>query len=99
MIKIQRADTVLNVTPSAFESIFKPLCFVSVKDIKSVEPVIVEEVQKSEDEIYIEEITLKPISSWTKEELSRVVSIKNIDTSGANTVKQAKEIVKEALGI
>ena len=45
MIKIQKADTILNVTPSAFESVFKPLGFIPVKDIEPVETVI-EEVQK-----------------------------------------------------
>ena len=99
MIKIQKDDAILTVTPSAFKTIFKSMGFKVVESEKTVEPVVEQEVEKTEDEKFIDEIVIKPISSWTKEELARVVSITGIDTSNAKTVKEAKEIVKEALGI
>ena len=53
----------------------------------------------SEEDSEIEEILTKPISSWTADELRRVVKEKNIDTKSASNVKQAKAIVKKVLGI
>lgn len=102
MINIRRGDEELKVSLSAYDSIFKPMGFIPVKVIakksEKVESIPVES-EKTDDEKFIEDIVLKPISSWTKEELSKVVDIKKIDTSSATTVKQAKEIVKQALDI
>lgn len=102
MINIKRGDEELKVSLSAYNSIFKPMGFAPVK-VVTKRPEMVESVpiesEKTDDEKFIEDIVLKPISSWTKEELSRVVEIKKIDTSSATTVKQAKEIVKQALDI
>ena len=102
MINIKRGDEELKVSLSAYNSIFKPMGFTPIKVVtKKPEKVgdIPVEPEKSDDEKFIEDIVLKPISSWTKEELSRVVEIKKIDTSSATTVKQAREIVKQALDI
>lgn len=102
MINIKRGDEELKVSLSAYNSIFKPMGFTPVKVVtkrpEKVESTPVES-EKTDDEKFIEDIVLKPISSWTKEELSKVVDIKKIDTSSATTVKQAKEIVKQALDI
>lgn len=102
MINIKRGDEELKVSISAYNSIFKPMGFTPVK-VVTKKPEKVEntpiEFEKTDDEKFIEDIVLKPISSWTKEELSRVVEIKKIDTSSATTVKQAREIVKQALDI
>lgn len=102
MINIKRGDEELKVSISAYNSIFKPMGFTPIK-VVTKRPEKVEntptESEKTDDEKFIEDIVLKPISSWTKEELSRVVEIKKIDTSSATTVKQAREIVKQALDI
>lgn len=102
MINIKRGDEELKVSISAYNSIFKPMGFTPVK-VVTKRPEKVEntpiESKKTDDEKFIEDIVLKPISTWTKEELSRVVEIKKIDTSSATTVKQAREIVKQALDI
>lgn len=104
MINIKRGDEELKVSISAYNSIFKPMGFTPVKVVTKRPPETVKtdgsaESEKTDDEKFIEDIVLKPISSWTKEELSRVVEIKKIDTSSATTVKQAREIVKQALDI
>jgi hypothetical protein len=104
MINIKRGDEELKVSISAYNSIFKPMGFTPIKVVTKRPPEIVKpdgsaESEKTDDEKFIEDIVLKPISSWTKEELSRVVEIKKIDTSSATTVKQAREIVKQALDI
>lgn len=103
MINIKRGDEELKVSISAYNSIFKPMGFVHNVKVATKKPEKVEstpiESEKSDDEKFIEDIVLKPISSWTKEELGRVVEIKKIDTSSATTVKQAREIVKQALDI
>lgn len=105
MINIKRGDEELKVSISAYNSIFKPMGFTPIKVVTKRPPETVKpenisaESEKTDDEKFIEDIVLKPISSWTKEELSRVVEIKKIDTSSATTVKQAREIVKQALDI
>ena len=50
--------------------------------------------EKSEDDIFVEEILEKPISQWNKEEVKRFAAIKEIDISGTKNANEAKEIIK-----
>lgn len=67
---------------------------------EEAEEVIPEDVPRKElspEEVEVEKILTKPISTWTSDELKLVAKVKKIDTSSANTVKQARAIVKKAL--
>lgn len=50
-----------------------------------------EELQAETDKILLE----TPLSELTKDELKRVAVLKGIDTSKANSIKEAREIIKK----
>lgn len=80
------------------------------KDIKSVKPVIEEVSEVSEKEVkeperladisgdsnedWITDLIEKPVSQWTKEEVTDFVKAKNIDTSSAHKLSEVKDIIK-----
>ena len=49
---------------------------------------------KTEDELFIEAVSEKPISQWSKDEVKRFASIKGVDIAGTKNVNEAKEIIK-----
>jgi hypothetical protein len=51
--------------------------------------------EKTEDEIFVETVTKKPLASWNKEEVKRYAGIFNIDLSGTKSANDAKERIKE----
>ena len=96
MIKITNGKDIVSVSNSAFENIFKIQGYIPAEE--NINRTI-KENEKSNEEKEVEEILSKPISSWNKSEVKFVASVKNIDTSKANNVSGAKEIVRNALGI
>lgn len=54
-------------------------------------------VEKSSDDIFVEELLEKPLSQWNNEEVKEFVRIKDIDTSGAQKVSQVRSIIKTYL--
>ena len=49
---------------------------------------------KTEDELFIEAVSEKPISQWSKDEVKRFASIRGVDIAGTKNVNEAKEIIK-----
>ena len=49
------------------------------------------------DAEFVEDILEKPLSQWTPDELKKFAEIKNIDTSEAKKVSQARAIIKKYL--
>lgn len=105
MVKISNGRMQAMVTRSAYEEVFKKQGFRIIDESKMADsesastPVPSNKGKKSEDEIELEQILSKPVSSWNKSELKFVARMKNIDISGASTVSEVKEIIKEALGM
>lgn len=95
MVKITNGVNVFEVTCGAFDGIYSRQGYHLADEDKmadaSAEPIIPE---KSEDEIFVEEILEKPISQWNKEEVKRFAAIKEIDISGTKNANEAKEIIK-----
>ena len=50
-----------------------------------------------EDEAFVEDILEKPLSQWTPDELKKFAEIKDIDTSKAKKVSEARAIIKKYL--
>jgi hypothetical protein len=108
MVKITNGIKTVEVSNSAYREIFAPMGFYEVGNEitqpKSEKPIQDKSVA-SGDEIEpkadsdIEDILTKPISTWSSEEIRKIADAKQIDTSSANTVKQARAIVREALGM
>jgi hypothetical protein len=97
MVKITNGVNVFEVTRGAFDGIYsrQGYTIMSEKAAKSAKtPKVPKAPEKTEDEIFVEEILEKPISQWNKEEIKRFAAIKEIDISGTKNANEAKEIIK-----
>ena len=56
-----------------------------------------EQAEMSDDEKFVNEVAVKPIAQWTKSEVKRYTELTGLDTSGAKTVADVKEIIKQHL--
>lgn len=95
MVKITNGVNVFEVTRGAFDGIYSRQGYKLVDEraeAKAHEASAASE--KSEDDIFVEEILEKPISQWNKEEVKRFAAIKKIDISGTKNANEAKEIIK-----
>lgn len=96
MVKITNFVNTFEVTQGAYDDIFKNQGFELVKEDKE-EKEIVEEIKKTEEEEYIEELMEKPISQWNKEEVKTYASLKNIDISNTKNIGEARNIIKQSI--
>lgn len=95
MVKITNGVNVFEVTRGAFDGIYSRQGYKLVDENKKAEaPVAPTAPEKSEDEVFAEEILEKPISQWNKEEVKHFAAIKGIDISGTKNANEAKEIIK-----
>lgn len=96
MVKITNGVNVFEVTRGAFDGIYSRQGYklVDEKNKKAEVPAVPAVPEKSEDEIFVEEILEKPISQWNKEEVKHFAAIKEIDITGTKNANEAKEIIK-----
>lgn len=98
MVKITNGVNVFEVTNGAFDEIYSRQGYtvmdeeVSGNEVSEAEVVSVPE--KSEDEVFVEEILEKPISQWSKDEVKRFAGIKGIDITDTKSANEAKDIIK-----
>lgn len=100
MVKITNGVNVFEVTRGAFDGIYSRQGYTimnekAAKDAKT--PKAHKAPEKTEDEIFVEEILEKPISQWNKDEVKRFAGIKEIDITGTKNANEAKEIIKSFL--
>lgn len=100
MVKITNGVNVFEVTRGAFDGIYSRQGY-TIMNEKAAEGVKAPEApkapEKTEDEIFVEEILEKPISQWNKDEVKRFAGIKEIDITGTKNANEAKEIIKSFL--
>ena len=95
MVKITNGVNVFEVTRGAFDGIYSRQGYKLVDEkAEAKAPEASAALEKSEDDIFVEEILEKPISQWNKEEVKRFAAIKEIDISGTKNANEAKEIIK-----
>ena len=95
MVKITNGANVFEVTRGVFDGIYSRQGYRLVDEkVKAKTPEAPKAPEKSEDDIFVEEILEKPISQWKKEEVKRFAAIKEIDISGTKNANEAKEIIK-----
>lgn len=95
MVKITNGVNVFEVTRGAFDGIYSRQGYKLVYEkAEAKAPEAPAAPEKSEDDIFVEEILEKPISQWNKEEVKRFAAIKEIDISGTKNANEAKEIIK-----
>lgn len=98
MVKITNGTNVFEVTRGAFDGIYSRQGYRIIGD-KAVEEVNANNdvPDKTEDEIFIEEILEKPISQWNKDEVKRFAALREIDITGTKNANEAKAIIKDFL--
>ena len=95
MVKITTGVNVFEVTRGAFDGIYSRQGYKLVDEKAEAKAHKTHAApEKSEDDIFVEEILEKPISQWNKEEVKRFAAIKEIDISGTKNANEAKEIIK-----
>lgn len=99
MVKITNGVNVFEVTRGAFDGIYSRQGYRLVDEKKSSNRAQRDNnpPEKSEDDLFLEEIVEKPVSQWNKEEVKRFAALKEIDISGTKNVNEAKEIIKNTL--
>ena len=96
MVKITNGVNVFEVTRGAFDGIYSRQGYTLIDEKtedKNLETFTAPE--KSEDEIFVEEILEKPISQWSKDEVKKFAALKDIDLSGTKNINEAKALIKD----
>lgn len=96
MVKITNGIDVFEVSKGAYNSIFSKQGYI-LMDNKSVKEENGKEPEKSEDDIFVEQLLETPLSQWDSKEVKKFASIKGIDVSSVQKLSEAKEIIKEYL--
>ena len=98
MVKITNGTNIFEVTRGAFEGIYSRQGYQILDEGVKVSnnPVIPE---KTEDEKFIDVVIEKPISQWSKEEIKRFATLKEIDITGTKNADEARGIIKSFLEI
>lgn len=100
MVKITNNIDTFEVSNGAYNSIFKHQGYMKVEEPTEVEGQMSmedETPEMSEDEKFLGELVEKPVSQWSKAEVKKYVELKGIDTSGASTLAEVKELVKATI--
>lgn len=97
MVKITNGVNIFEVTRGAFDGIYSRQGYTVVDE--AVKRKAADWVpEKTEDELFLDEILEKPISQWNKEEVKRFAALNDIDIAGTKNANEAKNVIKEFLG-
>ena len=97
MVKITNGVNIFEVTRGAFDGIYSRQGYTVVDE--TVKRKAADWVpEKTEDELFLDEILEKPISQWNKEEVKRFAALNDIDIAGTKNANEAKNVIKEFLG-
>lgn len=97
MVKITNGKDVYEVTSGAFKNVFSQQGYKIVSDSDNRSENTLNNKVLTASEKFCEEMSEKPISQWSQEELKKFTEIKNIDISSAKKVSEVREIVKKYL--
>ena len=93
MIKITNGVNVFEVTRGAFDEIYSRQGYSELDDAFNGANAP-EVYEKSDDDLFVEDILEKPISQWSKDEVKRFAGIKGIDITNTKSASEAKDIIK-----
>ena len=96
MVKITNGKNVFEVTRGAFDGIYSRQGYTILNEQVPGQQEI-KEPEKTEDEVFVDEIIEKPISQWNKDEVKKFATLKGIDISGTKNAGEAKELIKAFL--
>jgi len=97
MIKITRNDgtktVILEVTQGAFETIYKKLGYVPLEMADGRQQTAAGTTQKSDDDLFLDTVKMKPIAQWSKKELQRYAALKELDPKAADL----RDVIKQQI--
>ena len=94
MLKITNGVNIFEVTRGAFDGIYSRQGYTIMSEKKAEQDAKQPKApERTEDEIFVEEILEKPISQWNKDEVKRFAALKEIDITGTKNANEAKEII------
>lgn len=93
-IKSKDEKEIFQVTRGAYNTVFEGQGYSIVLKPKKAGQHKGADKAPSEDERFVAELMEKPISQWTKDEVKRFVDTKGIDTTGAKSVNEVKDLIK-----
>lgn len=96
MVKITNGKNIFEVTRGAFDGIYSRQGY-TILDEQVPGQQEIKEPEKTEDEVFVDEIIEKPISQWNKDEVKKFAALKGIDISGTKNAGEAKELIKAFL--
>lgn len=96
MVKITNGKNIFEVTRGAFDGIYSRQGYTILNEQVPGQQEI-KEPEKTEDEVFVDEIIEKPISQWNKDEVKKFAALKGIDISGTKNAGEAKELIKKFL--
>lgn len=95
MVKITNGIVTVEVTSGAFDSVYSKQGFHRVVDVAPI--VGATERELTADEKWLAEIAEKPLSQWSKDEVKRFATLKELDITGTKNVSEAKALIKAVL--
>ena len=96
MVKITNGKNIFEVTRGAFDGIYSRQGYTILNEQVPGQQEI-QEPEKIEDEVFIDEIIEKPLSQWNKDEVKKFAALKGIDISGTKNAGEAQELIKTFL--
>lgn len=102
MVKITNGINTFEVPTGAYRNTFKKLGYNLVSEPKEVTtaPPDASDAKVEEDkEDQFAELLEKPIAQWNKAEVKGFAAAKGIDLAGTKTIDEAKERIKESIGL
>lgn len=101
MVKITNGIDVYEVSKGAYESVFKAQGYTKVDETIHDGQISMDDIgdknKISEDEKFLNDLIEKPISQWSKAEVKKYVELKGINTEGASTLTEVKELIKATI--
>ena len=96
MVKITNGKNIFEVTRGAFDGIYSRQGY-TILDEQVPGQQEIKEPEKTDDEVFVDEVIEKPISQWNKDEVKKFAALKGIDISGTKNAGEAKELIKKFL--
>lgn len=96
MVRARKGEHYIKVSKSAYDSIFKKKGYRLVGETKKInkEEVVDDFAEEAEHEVVETEV---PVSEMNKEQLMKYAEEHNIDTSSAKNVREARQIIQNAI--
>ena len=102
MVKITNGVNTFEVPSGAYRNTFKKLGYNLVSEPKKVTTAPPDASGDKPEEVKEDEfaeLMEKPIAQWNKAEVKGFAAAKGISLAGTKTIDEAKEIIKESIGL